>query len=160
MTCSTRPNYLISYATYVSATILVRLAAQKEHGSDAHKALRRCVDVIDIQQATCWSLRRAKRVLDGLILRMGVVLDNQKNGDISDSLTSDLDIDAIIRTFAQEQAEGRHIQDSSSESVFNEQLVPANNYLMFLEDPIFGFSGTAHDDLDFGYGAYSFDGSQ
>lgn len=142
----------------MSATILVRLAAQKDQGSDAHIALRKCVDIIDIQQETCWSLRRAKRVIDGLISRMGVVVDNQKSGDVGDVSASDLDIDAIIRTFTQEQAEGRPIQDSSSE-LFTEQT-PATDYVNFLDDPIFGFSGTAYDDLDFAYGADIYSGSQ
>lgn len=138
----------------MSATIHVRLAAQKQPGSDAHKALRRCLDVIEIQQTTCWSLRRAKRIIDGLIAKMGVVFDNQNGIDGSDIFSSDLDIDAIIRTFAQQQAERAQFQGT----MVTEQALPAfGEDMNFLDDPIFGFNGTALDDFDLGYDMYGGD---
>lgn len=68
--------HIIYYATYVSATIRVRLAAQRERGFDAHKALRRCADILEVQQNVCWSPRRAMRAIGALITRMGVILDD------------------------------------------------------------------------------------
>lgn len=152
------PN-IIAYATYVSATIHVRLAAQKEPGSDAHKALSRCMDIIELQQTTCWSVRRAKRIIDGLIARTGVVFDCPNRAEFGDILSSDFDIDAIIRTFAQQQAEVVQSQGFTAGTMITEQELPAlGEDVDFLDDPIFGFNGTAFDDLDFGYDIQ--DGSQ
>ena len=94
---------IISYAIYVSATIHVRLAAQRRRGSDAHEALRRCLDILDIHQSICWSARRAKRVITRLIVRMGVVVADHDESTEEPSGLSDLDIDAIMRTFTREQ---------------------------------------------------------
>ena len=75
----------LSYANYVSATIHVRLAAQKEPGSYAHKALRKCSDVLEIEQSVGWSSRRAKQDIYGVITRMGVHLGNREAlGETSD----------------------------------------------------------------------------
>jgi hypothetical protein len=102
--CLKATPYVISYGIYVSATIHVRLAAQREYESDAHKALRRCLDVLDIQQAVCWSSRRAKRVIKALVARMGVVLDNGEPSveESHDQNQSNIDIDATMRTFVRD----------------------------------------------------------
>ncbi|KAE8351129.1 fungal-specific transcription factor domain-containing protein [Aspergillus coremiiformis] len=70
-----RAPYLISYATYVAATILVRIAAQREWDSPAHARLRTCLSVFDENQETNWAVRRAKQVVIHLMERMGVSLD-------------------------------------------------------------------------------------
>ncbi|KAK9486439.1 fungal-specific transcription factor domain-containing protein [Lipomyces starkeyi] len=106
--CLRSSPYIISYATYVSATIHVRIAAQRTTGSEAHKSLRRCVDVLNIHQTVCWSARRAKRIVDILIARMGVVLDTEALDGSSHRILSDIDIIAIMRTFAAEQQSGDH----------------------------------------------------
>jgi hypothetical protein len=94
----------LSYANYVSATIHVRLAAQKEPGSYAHKALRKCSDVLEVEQSVGWSSRRAKQDIYGVITRMGVHLGNREAlGETSDLTSSDLDIEAIMKTFAPQQ---------------------------------------------------------
>ncbi|EHK99591.1 putative Nitrogen assimilation transcription factor nirA [Glarea lozoyensis 74030] len=72
--CLKTAPYIMSYATYVSATIHVRLAAQRNGPSDAHEALRNCVKVLNLQQSVGWAPKRAKRVIDVLITRLGVVL--------------------------------------------------------------------------------------
>lgn len=171
--CFKTTPHIISYATYVSATIHTRLAAQKDRGSDAHKALRRCLDILEVQQSVCWSPRRAKHVIEALITRLGVVIDDntQSAVEIPDLALSNLDIDAIIRTFAQPQSSteastrvrNRTEYSASIGSTFSQCSLPShNNDLLndhmipladidFLYDPIFGFNGSALDDLDFGF---------
>lgn len=170
---------MISYATYVSSTIHVRLSSQREPGSDAHKALRRCVDVLSAQQSVCWASKRAKDVVDGLIAYMGVVIDGESLEEGCDLLLPDLDIDAIIRTFAREQLPAEAsihnpppslnkrdtesaiygsstLQSSDTmandNDLLNEHIIPPNGINMGnIFDPIFGFTGSAFDDIDFGY---------
>lgn len=71
-----RAPYLISYATYVAATIFVRVAAQKEGGSRAHASLRACLNIFKKNQETNWAVRRAENVILHLMNRMGVKLDS------------------------------------------------------------------------------------
>jgi len=72
-----RAPYLISYATYVAATIFVRVAAQREGASRAHVSLQNCLDVFEKNQETNWAVRRAHNVILHLMDRMGVRLENQ-----------------------------------------------------------------------------------
>src|ERR1700761_3073270 len=67
-----RAPYLISYATYVSATILVRIAAKRNSTSDAHRSLSTCIAVLSINQETNWAARRAKAIVEGLTKRLRV----------------------------------------------------------------------------------------
>ncbi|KAJ5485423.1 hypothetical protein N7539_005411 [Penicillium diatomitis] len=76
-----RAPYLISYATYVAATIFVRVAAQKEGGSRAHASLRTCLNIFKKNQETNWAVRRAENVILHLMSRMEVSLDSR---DIDD----------------------------------------------------------------------------
>ena len=169
---------IISYATYVSATIHVRHAAQREPGSEAHKTLRRCVDILEIHQHVCWASQRAKRVVDRLIERMGIVLDTVESlGGASDLTWANFDIDAIIRTFPREQQEmeaqvqsllpsfdtadvGSTLTGSlslpfpdsgSNDSKRQTTLLPTDDMGTFY-DPIFGFNGSAFDAFDLGAG--------
>lgn len=72
-----RAPYLISYATYVAATIWVRVAAQREGGSRAHANLWTCLDIFQKNQETNWAVRRAKNVIVSLMDRMGVDLSSR-----------------------------------------------------------------------------------
>ncbi|CAG8943931.1 unnamed protein product [Penicillium salamii] len=67
-----RAPYLISYATYVAATIYVRVAAQQKEGSRAHSCLSTCLDIFQKNQETNWAVRRAKNVILHLMDRMQV----------------------------------------------------------------------------------------
>lgn len=67
-----RAPYLISYATYVSATILVRIAAKRSSSSDVHRSLSTCIAVLSINQETNWAARRAKTILESLMNRLSV----------------------------------------------------------------------------------------
>ncbi|KAF4438260.1 hypothetical protein FACUT_5125 [Fusarium acutatum] len=64
--------YFISYATYVSATIHVRMAAQKSPGSQAHLCLRTCLEILSEQQTWCHAPKRTMRILLGIMNRLGV----------------------------------------------------------------------------------------
>lgn len=84
-----RAPYLISYATYVSATIHVRIAAQREPGSEAHICLATCLDVFKKNQETNWAVRRANGIIYNLMKRMDV--------SISESDFNALAIDQVSR---------------------------------------------------------------
>ncbi|KAJ5554184.1 hypothetical protein N7513_004143 [Penicillium frequentans] len=98
-----RAPYLISYATYVAATIYVRVAAQRKDGSRAHSNLRTCLDIFQKNQGTNWAVRRAKNVIVHLMDRMGVDLstphqerdarichdDNGQTGDLGNGAVVD-----------------------------------------------------------------------
>jgi hypothetical protein len=71
--------YLMSYATYVAATIHVRIAAQRDSGSEAHASLATCLSVFDKNQETNWAVRRAKTVILNLMKRMNVTLPEESN---------------------------------------------------------------------------------
>lgn len=72
-----RAPYLISYATYVSATIHVRIAAQREPGSEAHVCLATCLDVFKKNQETNWAVRRANLIIQNLMNRMHVSITDE-----------------------------------------------------------------------------------
>ncbi|KAI1070809.1 hypothetical protein LB507_006780 [Fusarium sp. FIESC RH6] len=68
----TAPHY-IAYAAYVSASIFIRIAAQKKSSdSQAHSGLRLCLEVLSIQQAYSHGPRRMMQILLGLMNRLGV----------------------------------------------------------------------------------------
>lgn len=64
--------YFISYATYVSATIHVRMAAQRRPGSGAHRCLRNCLEILVEQQTRCYAPRRTLQILLDLAGRLRV----------------------------------------------------------------------------------------
>ena len=127
-----RAPYLISYSCYVSATIHVRIAGQREAGSNAHAALRTCLNVFNENMETNWAVRRAKLVIVNLMKQMGVSLEDEPEqsrttrlarslpeepqavpSQINDDLmssetphnpkTPELDIDMIIQSFIRDQ---------------------------------------------------------
>ncbi|KAH8423209.1 uncharacterized protein LDX57_000963 [Aspergillus melleus] len=86
-----RAPYLISYATYVAATIHVRVAAQRDDGSRAHARLRTCIEIFQKNLETNWAVRRAQKVILGLMDRMGVVLDNHQTYQGGQAATGTID---------------------------------------------------------------------
>ncbi|KAI7764589.1 hypothetical protein LZL87_003794 [Fusarium oxysporum] len=70
--CFRTAPYFISYATYVSATIHVRMAAQKSAGSQAHLCLRNCLEILSEQQTWCHAPKRTMKILLGTMNRLGV----------------------------------------------------------------------------------------
>lgn len=99
-----RAPYLISYATYVAATIHVRVAAQREGGSRSHASLRACLDIFRKNGETNWAVRRAQNVILHLMDRMGVDLNDQTSGFHSQGTSDDI---------------GRSIQSPSIPSIEN-----------------------------------------
>lgn len=75
--------YLISYATYVAATIHVRIAAKRSTESEARERLKTCMSVFRENQETNWAVRRAKAIVEGLMARLGVKL-SQTGGATGD----------------------------------------------------------------------------
>lgn len=67
-----RAPYLISYATYVAATIHVRIAATRPSHSDAHEHLRTCLSVFEQNSETNHAVRKAHMVIEALMKRMDV----------------------------------------------------------------------------------------
>lgn len=129
--CITTVPYFMSFATYVSGTIHVRIAAQSGRDSEAYKSLENCLDILSQQQSVCRAPRRARRILLGLARRLNIVVDDSSlirnnasvvphtNTDHAtpmqtstldnpqsdfDILMADLDIDAIIQSFDFDQS--------------------------------------------------------
>lgn len=120
-----RAPYLISYATYVAATIHARIAAKQTSGSDAHSSLETCLAVFRENQETNWAVRRANAIVQNLMKRLGVAINsldelqidkaasgsgNQNTPDTTsdrsmgrDPILQSLDIDGIIQSFVREQ---------------------------------------------------------
>ena len=65
--------YLIAYATYVSATIHVRIAARQLPTPDTNPYLRTCLDLLNQNRDTNPGVDNAKASLMGFMDRMGVV---------------------------------------------------------------------------------------
>ncbi|KAI4721865.1 hypothetical protein E4T48_01803 [Aureobasidium sp. EXF-10727] len=84
-----RAPYLISYATYVAATIHVRIAATRASTSEAHEHLRTCLAVFDQNSATNYAVKKASIVIENLKKRMGIKLDDPGPGTTSSATTRD-----------------------------------------------------------------------
>jgi hypothetical protein len=84
----------MSYATYVSATIHVRIASQRGPGSEAHTSLATCLAVFARNEETNWAVQRARTVILNLMERMNVLLpeatdvDGSRKGSFEAALTS------------------------------------------------------------------------
>lgn len=78
-----RARYLISYATYVAATIHVRIAAQREPESEAHLHLRVCLQVFKQNERTNRAVRRANTVINNLMIKLNVKVAEQDLHDDS-----------------------------------------------------------------------------
>ena len=79
-----RAPYLISYATYVAATIHARIAAKQDVNSEAHGNLETCLAVFQENQETNWAVQRANGIVQGLMKRLGVIMRDANNGWIID----------------------------------------------------------------------------
>jgi len=67
--------YLISYATYVAATIHVRLASSSPPDSAAHESLGVCLTVLDLNSKTNPAVRKASVVIEALMKAMNVNME-------------------------------------------------------------------------------------
>lgn len=120
-----RAPYLISYATYVAATIHARIAARRGPRSPAHRNLETCLAVFRENQETNWAVRRANAIVQNLMKRMGVATlnpndalldrdtDNRGQSSTLDTTAGSsvgrepslksIDIDGIIQSFVRER---------------------------------------------------------
>lgn len=115
--------YLISYATYVAATIHARIAAKRGADSQAHGNLVACLGIFRENQETNWAVRRANAVVQNLIKRLGLHVPDLGNARIDNSASTAYngtdalagqpaeqeqslqspDIDGILQSFIREQ---------------------------------------------------------
>lgn len=124
--------YLISYATYVAATIHARIAAKRGAGSQAHGNLVACLGIFRENQETNWAVRRANGIVQNLMKRLGLDVPDLNTLDKSntashnsaeavssssieqeDSLQTP-DIDGILESFIREQ-ENAHLAQSTQQ---------------------------------------------
>ncbi|KAL3442466.1 fungal-specific transcription factor domain-containing protein [Aspergillus insuetus] len=70
--CVKSAPYALSYAVYVSATIHLRIAAQRPPCSEAHHSLRNCLDFLHEHQIMCYASRRTLTILKDLMKRLKV----------------------------------------------------------------------------------------
>lgn len=89
--CIRSSPYTISYATYVSATIHLRIAAQRGPDSEAHRRLQNCFDVLLEHQTMCHASRRALKILKVLVRRLNVNLYDSSEGAQPSSVLGDDD---------------------------------------------------------------------
>lgn len=104
--------YLIAYATYVSATIHVRIAAHELPTPDT-SCLRMCLDFLRKNRETNPGVDNAKASLMGLMNRMGVVCQEDQTGPGSSHQPLSRDSPA---TFPLMPSSSEHSQSTSSDS--------------------------------------------
>lgn len=130
-----RAPYLISYATYVAATIHVRVAAQRAAGSDAHKQLSQCIEVLRLNEGTNWAAKRAKSIVEGLMKKLNVNIDGvsvdldasddnghreqtiQSRSDEAPGFSPNFNIDAVIQSFAENQEQFDNVNFQQRDSM-------------------------------------------
>ena len=115
-----RAPYLISYATYVAATIHARIAAKQDVNSEAHSNLETCLAVFQENQETNWAVQRANGIVQGLMKRLGVVMRSASDGWI-------IDRDRRAVTSPSQLAETRR-DDVPSNTDVSHTMTPMNNW--------------------------------
>ncbi|KAL4735115.1 fungal-specific transcription factor domain-containing protein [Aspergillus similis] len=78
-----RAPYLISYATYVAATILTRIAAKRRNDSAAHADLATCLAVFEENQGTNSAVGKAAKIVRSLMRKLGVVIQEISIDDLA-----------------------------------------------------------------------------
>lgn len=148
-----RAPYLIAYATYVSSTIHVRIAAKRSLGSDAHKSLATCLEVFRVNQESNWAARRAKNIVESLARKLSVELPEtsgalsvpndevrashvmnetpaqyytQNDPSLLQGFSPTMDVDALIQSFAREQEQPQTTANGTL-AVFNAETTQQHN---------------------------------
>lgn len=133
--------YLISYATYVAATIHARIAAKRGADSHAHANLVACLAIFRENQETNWAVRRANGVVQNLMKRLGLevpdLMNNASTNNSADTVSSQSieqeeslqtpDIDGIIESFMREQENAQMLQagQHGHARTLSTEIVPA-----------------------------------
>ncbi|KAL0942781.1 C6 transcription factor (fungal specific transcription factor) [Colletotrichum truncatum] len=121
--------YLISYATYVAATIHVRIAAKRSTESGARECLETCLSVFRENQETNWAVRRAKAIVEGLMSRLGVKFAERdsniatNNNPTSNTIETGLDLGERSRPERRQAA--THLVGSNSNPSLPENESPS-----------------------------------
>lgn len=197
-----RAPYLISYATYVAATIHVRIAATRNPTSEAHECLRTCFFVFNSNSETNYAVRKASVVVEALCRRMGLSIEdlgsdsnesivgnniapgpdatmhqgvpNAGDGNtmiselptesggptmVEGQFVPDLDVDAIIHSFMQDQqmhtfatgvisTQNMNVHNTTNQNgniAYTGQEAYENTGYTTLDDALFGFNASAFD---------------
>jgi hypothetical protein len=77
--------YLVSYITYVAATIHVRVLAADQSSQvpafrDSRQALRVCLDALEENAKTNAGTSKARSIIQGLMAQMGVQVPKEETG--------------------------------------------------------------------------------
>lgn len=114
--------YLISYATYVAATIHVRIAAKRSTESQAQECLETCMAVFRENRETNWAVRRAQTIVEGLMTRLGVSLsqshdNSQPRGRTPHTTRAQVLAPAAQQYFGGTEKQSHFAQDHSPQMV-------------------------------------------
>lgn len=115
--------YILAYATYVSATIHVRMAAQRHPGSEAHKSLRTCLHVLSKQQQVYHAPRTAIRIIHSLMKRMGVVIDDHESVRLGHESSGPPDVATWVLS-QNGQEFSRDISSSNTSNIEDSSRIP------------------------------------
>lgn len=146
--------YLISYATYVAATIHARIAAKRGADSHAHGHLVTCLGVFRENQETNWAVRRANAVVQNLMKRLGLEvpdLDKTTSNNSADTASS--------QSIEQEESLQTPDIDGILESIIhehhNQMLQPASHARTQSTELVTGIPTQAYNAFPDASGAYT-----
>lgn len=166
--------YLISYATYVAATIHARIAAKRGAGSHAHGNLVACLGIFRENQETNWAVRRANGIVQNLMKRLGLDVpdlnslekSNTASHDSADTMPGESleqedslqtpDIDGILESFIREQENAQAMQSvpTQARTQSTEMLPPPQQCGPFPETSAYTDERNAMHVQDQNYGAF------
>ena len=121
-----RAPYLISYATYVAATIHVRIAATRTSSSEAHEHLRTCLSVFAQNSETNYAVRKASIVVEALMKRMGVSIGTSDTGKSEPAETRAIAESGVSSNFSAVSPTGLHSHTSVASQPLHFQTDLAN----------------------------------
>ncbi|VUC32375.1 unnamed protein product [Clonostachys rosea] len=140
-----RAPYLISYATYVAATVHVRIASKRSTDSDAYSNLESCLAVFIENQETNWAVRRAAGVVQNLMRRFGVSLPHDHKPQVNPEAVATETTTGMQPEGA--DARGGSLEPSSSESPDIDSIIQSfgpNNLLSQGYSQMYEPQATAH----------------
>lgn len=104
-----RAPYLISYSTYVAATIHTRIAARRGSDSAAHANLVTCLAVFEVNQETNSAVKKAAIIVRGLMRKHGVVVESVSSKDLEI-------VEPLGKSKDQEQDSGRAVSETEPQN--------------------------------------------
>ncbi|KAF3400171.1 Nitrogen assimilation transcription factor nirA, partial [Penicillium rolfsii] len=106
----TSAPYMLSYATYISATIHVRIVAQKGRGSNSFQCLLLCRKVLREHLRLYAAAGKAMANLEKLVAHLGIVItEGDETGSSTISIADDLP--------AQETIHAPHLSNTSDQTI-------------------------------------------